>query len=95
MKSLSHITPKGKLVRFDNINVIADVSPQLETYSIEALYKLNGNKIEEGERATENGDIFDQKFYDTLYHELDRKRFFEVQKPKNNLPKKEEELELV
>jgi hypothetical protein len=87
MKSLNHITPTGKLVRFDNINLIADVTPRLETYAIEALYKLDGKKIEEGERATENGDIFDQKFYDTLYNELDKKRFFEVQKRKT----KEEE----
>lgn len=70
------------LVRFDNINIVADVTPQLETYGIEALYRLDGRKIEEGERATENGDIFDQKFYDTLYNELDKKRFFEVQKNK-------------
>ena len=67
--------------------VIADVTPQLETFAIEALYKLDGKKIEEGERATENGDIFDQKFYDTLYHELDRKRFFEVS-IKNDKPSK-------
>jgi len=78
MKSLSHIKPVGKLVRFDNINIVADVSPCLETFNIEALYKLNGTPIEWGDRATESGEIYNEKFRETLYNELDHKKFFLV-----------------
>jgi hypothetical protein len=83
MKSLNHITPIGQLVRFDNINIIADLSPCLETFNIEGLYKLNGSKIEWGDRATESGEIYNEKFRETLYNEIDNKKFFLVSKQKD------------
>jgi|LakMenEpi03Aug12_release.lakeMendotaPanAssembly.Ray.scaffolds.fasta_scaffold1848547_1 hypothetical protein len=78
MKSLSHIKPTGKLVRFDNINIVADVTPCLETFNIEALYRLNGTQIAWGDRATESGELYNEKFRETLYNELDHKKFFLV-----------------
>ena len=84
MKSLSHIEPQGKLVRFDHINVIADVTPNLETFDIQALYRLNGKKIEWGERATECGELYNERFRDLLYNELDTGRFFEVKGAKKS-----------
>lgn len=84
MKSLSHIKPVGKLIRFDNINVVADISPCLETFNIEKLYRLNGTPIEWGDRATESGELYNERFRETLYSELDNKKFFLVfgDKPK-------------
>jgi hypothetical protein len=89
MKSLSHISPVGKLVRFDNINVVADITPKLETFDIEALYRFNGKKLEWGERATEAGELYNEKFVDLLYNELDSRRFFEIKRQKTE-PKQEE-----
>jgi len=89
MKSLSHIKPIGKLVRFDNVNIVADVTPCLETFNIEALYKLNGALIEWGDRATESGELYNEKFREMLYSELDNKKFFLV------LPEKRKEKESV
>ena len=86
MKAFQNIAPTGKFVRLDNINLVLDVTPNLETFNVEAVYKLDGKKIEWGTRATESGEILDDRFMNGLYDELDRGRFFELPKQKEPAP---------
>jgi hypothetical protein len=87
MKAFQNIQPVGKFVRLDNVNLVLDVTPNLETFNVEGVYKLDGRKVEWGTRATEAGETLDERFMNGLYDELDRGKYFDLPKPKEDQTK--------
>jgi len=88
---LKKITPVGKLVKLENISLVADISSRAGSWDINELYHPTGIKVEEGDPVGEDGKVFNTKLYDRIYNELDQENFFEIKTPqelfKNNNPK--------
>lgn len=77
---LQKINPLGKLVRFENLSLVADISQKAGSWDINELYHTSGAKMEKGDLLGEGdgGKIFNEELYDKIYDELDRENFYDV-----------------